>query len=203
MNNAIGHWRYGWLLLALGRSDEAFAEMRRALDVDPLSLIINTDLGYFYTVTGRYDEAIIQLWRTLEIEPAFYYAHGNLGEALALKGHFAEAIAEYNKCLALNDDPFVFSLLGHVYAAAGDEPQARKTLEVMHEIAQKRYVQQYAFACVYAALGEKDNAIGALEESYRKGAGADLAFIRIDPLLKPLQGDPRFEALVQKVFAPK
>jgi serine/threonine-protein kinase len=200
VNNAIGHWRYSWLLLALGRSDEGFAEIRRAVDVDPLSLIINTDLGYFYTVSGRYDEAIAQLRRTIEMEPNFYYAHGNLGEALALKGQFAGALSEYKKTQALNDDPFVYALYGHVYAIAGDEAQARRTLAEMEEVARHRYVQAYAFACVHAALGEKEKAVDWLEQSYRNRAGADVAFIRIDPLLAPLRGDARFEKLAEAVL---
>jgi serine/threonine-protein kinase len=199
-NNVNGRWRYSWLLAAVGRSDEALAEIKRAIELDPLSLIINTDLGYFYTVMGRYDEAIAQLRRTIEMEPNFYYAHGNLGEALALQGQFSEALNEYKKAGELNDDPFNLALIAHAYATSGDKAQARKVLSEMQAVAKQRYIQNYAFALVHAALGEKDEALRWLEQSYRNHAGADLAFIRIDPLLAPLRGDQRFEKLASAVL---
>jgi TolB-like protein/Flp pilus assembly protein TadD len=198
-NYAYGHWRRAWLLGSLGRSNEAFAEMRRAVELDPLSLIINTDLGYLYIVAGRYDEAIEQLHRTLEIDPNFYYARGNLGEALEFKGSYEAALAEYLKVRGLNDDPFGLAEIAHVYAALGNKSEALKALNEMTEVAKGRYVEAYAFALVYAALGQKDEAFRWLEKSYKDRAGADLAFIRIDPFLAPLRGDPRFEALADKI----
>ena len=205
-NYASGRWRHSWLLGALGKFDEAFAEMKRAVELDPLSLLINTDLGYLYTLTGRYDQAIEQLHRTLEIDPNFYYARGNLGEALEFKGEPEAALAEWSKMRALNDDPFGLAEIAHVQAALGNKAEATKTLNEMLEVAKKRYVQAYAFSLVYAALGQKDEAFRWLEKSYEDHAGADLAFIRVDPFLAPLRGDPRFEALADKIvprsFAP-
>lgn len=198
-NYATGHWRRSWLLGALGRSDEALAAMKRAVELDPLSLIINTDLGYLYIVTGRLDDAIEQLRRTLEIDPNFYYARANLGAAYACKGSFDEAIAEYRKVQALNDDPFIFALLAHAHGGAGNKPQVRKILSELQEIAKRRYVSASALACVHLALGENDEALRWLEKSYEDHAGADIAFIRIDPLFASLRGDPRFEALANKV----
>jgi len=198
-NYANGHWRHSWLLAALGRFDEAFAEMNRAIELDPLSLIINTDLGYLYTVNGQYDQAIEQLHRTLEIDPNFYYAHGNLGEALACKGEFDAAIAQYRKVQELTADPFIFVLFTHAYAGAGNELEARKSLNELYDIAKHKYVDAYGFACAHLALGEKDEAVRWLEKSYEDHAGADIAFIRFDPLLASLRGDPRFEQLADKI----
>ena len=198
-NYANGRWRYSWLLGALGKFDEAFAEMKRAVELDPLSLLINTDLGYLYLVTGRYDEAIEQLHRTLEIDPNFYYARGNLAEALVFKGDHKAALAEYIKMRGLNDDPFGLAEIAHVHAAFGNKAEALKTLNEMAEVAKHRYVQAYAFSLVYAALDQKDEALRWLEQSYEDRAGADLAFIRFDPFLIPLRGDPRFEALADKI----
>jgi TolB-like protein/Tfp pilus assembly protein PilF/predicted Ser/Thr protein kinase len=198
-NYAVGHWRYSWLLQSVGRGDEALAEMRRAVELDPLSLIINTDLGYLHTVSGRYDQAIEQLHRTLEIDPNFYYAHGNLGEALEFKGSLNEALEEYAKTRALTDDPFGLALLAHIHAALGNTGEARKILDQLHEFAKKRYVQSYTFAVANLGLGEREEALRLLEESYRDRAGGDISFIRIDPFLAPLRGEPRFEALADKI----
>jgi TolB-like protein/Tfp pilus assembly protein PilF len=198
-NYAVGHWRYSWLLQSVGRGDEALAEMRRAVELDPLSLIINTDLGYLHTVNARYDQAIEQLHRTLEIDPNFYYAHGNLGEALEFKGSLNEALEEYAKTHALTDDPFGLALLAHIHAALGNTGEARKILDQLHEFSKKRYVQAYTFAVANLGLGEREEALRLLEQSYRDRAGGDISFIRVDPFLALLRGDPRFEALANKI----
>jgi TolB-like protein/Tfp pilus assembly protein PilF len=100
-NYAIAHQQYGNILLsALGRFDEAIAEAKRAVELDPLSLVINSDLGVDYFFARRYDEAITQLRKTLEMDPGYYYAYVNLGQALDLKGARDAAIAEYQKARA-------------------------------------------------------------------------------------------------------
>jgi TolB-like protein/Flp pilus assembly protein TadD len=126
-NYATGHQQYGNnTLSALGRFDEAIAEGKRAVELDPLSLVINADLGMNYYYARRYDEAIAQLRKTLEMDPGYYYAHVNLGEAFSAKRAFDEAIAEYQKARALNDDPFVLGLLGYAYASSGNKTEAVK-----------------------------------------------------------------------------
>ena len=198
------HWfGGGGPLLLVGEFDRAIAEAKRAVELDPLSLIINADLGTGYFVQRRYDEAIEQLRRTLEIDSRFYYAHWNLGEALELKGQLREALNEYKKAAELDDDPFVLGLVAQAYAKLGQRDEAVKILEQMQQLATRRYVAGYSFALVHMALGEKDKAVEWLERAYRDRAGVDIAFIKIDPMLDPLHGDPRFEALVQKIFAAK
>ena len=199
-NYATAHQQYGNnTLSALGRFDHAIAEGKRAVELDPLSLIINADLGSDYYFARRYDEAIAQQRKTLELDPGFYYARFNLGEALAAKRTFDEAISEYQKARALNDDPFVLGLLGHAYASSGNKPEALKILEQLKELSRQRYVSAYSFAVVYLGLGDKEEALRWLEQSYQDRAGADIGWIRVDPLLDPLRGDPRFEALAEKI----
>ena len=83
-NYATGHQQFGNnILSALGRFDEAIAEGKRAVELDPLSLVINADLGMNYYYARRYDEAISQLRKTLEMDPGYYYAHVELGQVLA------------------------------------------------------------------------------------------------------------------------
>jgi TolB-like protein/tetratricopeptide (TPR) repeat protein len=199
-NYAIAHQQYGNnTLSALGRFDDAIVEGKRAVELDPLSLIINADLGTDYYFARRYDECIAQLRKTVELDPGFYYVRLNLGEALAAKGAFDEAIAEYQKAHALNDDPFVLGLLGHAYASSGNKTEALKILDQLKELSKQHYVSAYSFAVLYVGLGDKEEALRWLEQSYQDRAGNDIGWIRVDHLLDPLHGDPRFEALAEKI----
>ena len=197
------HWFGDGPLLAVGQFDRAIAEGKRAVELDPLSVIINADLGANYLTARRYDEAIAQLRKTIDMDPRFYYTRWNLAEALELKGKLREALTEYKKAVELDDDPFVLALLGQAYAKVGQRDEALKILARLPQLAAHRYVPSYSFAILHMALGEKDKAIEWLERSYDQRAGLDLIFLKVDPMLDPLQGDPRFEALVAKVFAPR
>lgn len=199
-NYATAHQQYGNVTLsALGRFDDAIAEGKRAVELDPLSLIVNADLGSDYYFARRYDEAIAQQRKTLDMDPGFYYARFNLAEALAAKRIFDEAISEYQKARASNDDPFVLGLLGHAYASSGNKTEALKILEQLKELSRQRYVSAYSFVVVYLGLGEKEEALRWLEQSYQDRAGSDIGWIRVDSLVDPLRGDPRFEALAEKI----
>jgi TolB-like protein/Tfp pilus assembly protein PilF len=197
------HWYADGPLLALGQFDRAIAEGKRAAELDPLSLVINATLGSDYFLARRYDEAMAQLRKTIEMDPRFYYAHWALGEVWQLKGQLNEAIAEYRRAAELNDDPYVLALLGQAYARAGQREEAQRILVRLDEEAKSRYVHAYSFALMFLALGDKERAIDEMERAYRERAGGDVWQAKIDPMLDELRGNPRFEALVQKVFAPK
>ncbi|PYI85655.1 MAG: hypothetical protein DMF09_04425 [Verrucomicrobia bacterium] len=197
------HWYGSGPPTCLGEFDRGIAELKRAQQLDPLSLIINADLGGAFVAARRYDEAITQLRKTIEMDPRFYFAHWNLGEALELKGQLPEAIAEYKKAAELDEDPFVLALVGQADAKLGQRDEAIKILSQLERLATKRYVANYSFALMHMALGEKAKAIDWLERAYRDRSGPEIVGIKVDPMLDPLHGDPRFEALVQKVLAPK
>jgi TolB-like protein/Tfp pilus assembly protein PilF len=203
-NYATAHQWYGNSdLVALARFDEAIAEVKRAIELDPLSLVINTDLGTTYYRARRYDEAIDQLRKTLEMDPGFYYARWNLGSALAAKGVLDVAIGEYQQARALSDNPLMLALLAHAYGLSGNRVEAMKIVDELKELSKQLYVSAYSFALVYLGLGDKEEALRWLQKSYQDRAGDALRYIRVEPLLDPLRGDPRFEELVAKVFAPK
>ena len=200
-NYATAHQQYGNIgLIDLGRFDDAIAEGNRAAELDPLSLVINADVGANYYYARRYDEAIAQLRKTLEMDPGYYYAYITLGEALEMKGAGDTAIAEYQKARALNDDPSVLGLLAHAYAASGTKTGALKILDQLKALSKQRYVAAYSFTLVYLGLGDKEEALHWLEQSYQDRAGGDIEGIRVDPFLDSLRGDPRFEALAEKVI---
>ncbi|MGB8803990.1 MAG: tetratricopeptide repeat protein [Chthoniobacterales bacterium] len=199
-NYATAHQWYGIVYFAAqGRFDEAISEVKRALELDPLSLIINSDLGRTYYFARRYDEAVEQLHKTLEMDSNFFFAHRHLGCVLEVKGDFPAAIKEYQKARELNDDPRVLALLGHVFAVSGNKTEAIKILDQMKALSQGRYVSAYSFALLYLGLGDKNEALRWLEQSYQDRF-PEITRIKVEPLLDPLRGDPRFQALAEKVI---
>ena len=200
-NYATAHHWLGWgPLCAIGQFDRAVVEGKRAVELDPLSSINNADLGLIYIHARRYDEAVTQLRKTIELDPHFYIAPYYLGMAFQLKGQFAEAIGAYQKAVELNGDPENLAYLGQAYVRAGHRDEAQKILARLTEEAKTRYVSAYSFAVLLLALGEKDRAMDELERAYREGAGNDIFAIRIDPVLDDFRGQPRFEALAEKII---
>jgi tetratricopeptide (TPR) repeat protein len=194
------HWFGSGPLLALGQFDESIAEAKRSIELDPLSLINNADFGNDYYYARRYDEAIAQLRQTVEMEPRFYLARYYLGQALQAKGQLSEAIAEYRRAAEVNDDPFVLALLGQAYARVGQQAEANKILAQLNQEAKSRYVGAYGLGLIFLGLGDKNRAMDELERAYRENDGNDIYNIRIDPMLDDLRGDPRFEALAEKIL---
>jgi tetratricopeptide (TPR) repeat protein len=197
------HWYGNDALSALGRSDEAIAEGKRAIELDPLSVVINTDLGTTLYYAHRFDECARQLRKTLEIDPTSFYAHFNLGIALQAKGDLSGAIAEYEQAKQLNDNMFVSALCAQAKAQAGDKDAAVRMLGELDKISQTREVLSYYRALLCLSLNKKDEALHWLEQGFEERDGSNISYIKVDPLLDSLHGDPRFEALVQKVVAPK
>jgi TolB-like protein/Flp pilus assembly protein TadD len=196
------HW------LALGRMtvaqfDPAISEAKRAIELDPLSLVINADTSWIYFSARRYDEAEAQVRKTLEIGPQFFLAHYYWGEILQSKGRSSEAIAEFQKAFDLNNDPYSLAMLGQAYARTGQKDEAQKILARLNEEAKSHYVPPYALALVQIGLGDKNRAIEELEHAYQEHQTNYLFAIKVDPMLDDLRGNPRFEALVQKIVGSK
>ena len=202
-NYATAHHWYGFNPLStLGRFDEAIAESKRAVELDPLSPVINSDLGSNLMVARRYDEAIAQLRKTLEIDPTFSLAHGALGEALQFKGDLPGAIAEYTKAQELGADPRIRVLMAAAKAQSGDRDAAVRMLAELEEASRNREIPGAQRAVLYTSLGNRTEAIRCLEQSVADHDSQDVAWIKVYPKWDPLRGDPRFEALVQKVVGP-
>ena len=198
------HWFGADSLVALGRFEEAIAECKRAVELDPLSPINNTDLGATLYIARRSDDAIAQLRKTLQINPTFVNAHYYLGLVFQQKGDLPGAIAQYEKAKQLSGgDPFVLSLSAAAKARAGDKSAALQTLADLDKMSQHREVFAYWRALLYLALNNKEEALRWLEQGFEDRDGSNIGWIKVDPLLDPLRGGPRFEALVQKVVGPK
>src|SRR5437868_4706404 len=197
------HWFGNDTLAALGQFEEAIAEGKRSVELDPLSVVINVDLGETFYYARRYDEAARQMRKALEIDPTSFYAHYNLGIVLQLMGDLPGAIAEYEKAKQLGDNPLVSALCASAKALAGYKNAALRMLSDFDELSRHREVVGYCRALLYLSLNNKDEALRWLEQGFKERDGSNICWIKVDPLLDPLHGDPRFEALVQKVIEPK
>ena len=198
-NYATAHHWLGLALATLRQSDRSVGELKRALELDPLSMIINADLSIIYLYARRYDAAEAQARKTLEIDSRSFVAHYYLGAVMQLTGRLKEAIPEFQKAVELNNDPYSIAMLAQAYARNGQTDEARKLLAHLNEMAKSAEVPEYALATVYTSLGEKERAIEALEHGFAGGNKSYLFLLPGDPFLDDLHGDPRFEALVQKI----
>jgi TolB-like protein/Tfp pilus assembly protein PilF len=197
------HWYGNDALCALEQFEEAIIEGRRSVELDPLSVVINADLGVTFFYARRYDESAKQLRKTLELDPTSFYTHYNLGIALQAAGDLSGAIVEYEKAKQLGDNTYVSTLYAQAKARAGDKDAAQRMLSELDELSKHREVVGYFRALLYLSLNNKDEALRWLEQGFKERDGSNISTINVDPLLLSLHGDPRFDALVQKVIAPK
>ena len=133
------------------------------------------------------------------MDGTFYYARYILGQALQLSAHIAEAEKEYKKANELATDPVPWAYLAHLYGTNGRKEEARKILSQLLEARKQHYVDAYCLAIPYVGLGDRAEALNWLEQGYRDRNGYELSSLRVDPFLAPLRGDPRFEALAEKI----
>jgi outer membrane receptor protein involved in Fe transport len=198
-NYATAHqWYAGGVLVGTGRFDQAITEGRRAVELDPLSLIANVELSAIYGYARKNDQAIAQLRKVIDIDPNWYLAHMVLGQMYSYNGQFPEAIVECEKARSLNDDPATLGYLARAYALAGKRDEAMKVVAQMHELAKQRYVPAYSFAFAYTALGDQDQAFQWLERCLQE-EGWEITFVKVDPALDSLRSDARFADLVRRV----
>jgi TolB-like protein/Flp pilus assembly protein TadD len=194
------HWIGGDCFAATGQHAREVAELTRALELDPLSPIIASNLGVAFTRAGRVEEAVVQLRKTIELHDDFYPAHREYALALELQGKIPQAIAQYEKAAALTDDPIPLGALGRIYGITGRRDEAQKILDQLRRLRAQRYTAAYSLALVALGLGDKNEALHWLEQSYLERDGDSITVIRVDPLLRSLRDDPRFEALAEKII---
>ena len=201
-NYAAAHWQYGWLLVYVGRFDEALKEMERAVELDPLSAVMTNDLGAPYTLKKDYDKAIAQCRKALELDPSFFLPHFVLGWIEMHRGaNYAKAIEEFHLVQAIETQPTATGLLGYAYARNGQKDKAMETLNELNQLASRRFVSPYHQALVYLGLGENSQAIDWLEKAYHERSPW-LDWLKVEPMFDPLRSDPRFQALYKKMNFP-
>jgi TolB-like protein/DNA-binding winged helix-turn-helix (wHTH) protein/Flp pilus assembly protein TadD len=193
------HW-YAWHLSHTGRNKEAIVEMRKAEDLDPLSLIINTDLAELLVLTHYYDESIRQSRKTIEMDPNFALAHNQLGQAYLQKHMYAEAVAELQEAVKLSGgSPTCLANLARAYVASGRKSEAEKLLSDLKKRSSPNASLASQIAVVYAALGDIDQAMNWLEKGYDERFNPG---VLLRPGFDPLRSDPRFKDLVHRIGLP-
>jgi DNA-binding winged helix-turn-helix (wHTH) protein/tetratricopeptide (TPR) repeat protein len=192
------HQWYAFLLSALGRHGEAVARARQARDLDPLSLVINADLGMVLYFARDYAAAVEQLRATLELDPSFAYAHFGLGHALQQQGKLAEAVEELRRAVELAPgNPVWQAALGQALAWAGRPDEARRIVGELEERADREYVESSDFAFLWTALGEPDRAIDRLERACDERSRF-VALLATWPIYDPLRTHPRWPDLLRR-----
>jgi serine/threonine protein kinase/TolB-like protein/Flp pilus assembly protein TadD len=192
-SDATAHQWHAFYLSALGRFDEAFAELRQAVELDPLSPIINNTLARTLYYARRYPEAIEQFHKALDLEPAFPAAHYNLGAAYAQSGKHSEAIAQWRQ----GDGSTWFARRAYAAALVGDKREAVAALEGLEKASGEREVPAL-IALIHLALGEKQAALDWLEKAYQ-ARDVWLLFFKVEPEFDPLRSEPRFQELLRRL----
>jgi len=189
-------------LAAMDRKTEAIKEVKLAQSLDPMSPIVNTAVGYVQFFNRDYDEAIKSCKKVLERNPNFIVAHSVLGRAYDAKGMHEQAISELERVIELSGagaGPALYlANLGHAYAAAGRQEDAKRMLDQMYErTKQGLFLGLSARAVVYVGLGDKENAILNLQRA-REQNDANMIWLRVQPEFDGLRSDPRFEELLRR-----
>ena len=199
---STAYQRYSLYLSAMGKFDDSFEEIKKARELEPLSISINTALGWRLYLAREYDRAIAQLRDTLEMDPASEWAHLNLGQAYEQKGQFGLAIEELQKAVELaHSSPLTISALAHAEALSGNHAMANKLLSQLEELSKKQYVSPYYVAIVYLGLGKNELAMNWLEKAYADRSNG-LVFLKVEPELDPLRTNPHFITLQTRLSFP-
>lgn len=193
------HW-YAVYLANIGRHDEADQHARRAIEFDPLSLLMNMTPALNFYLARKHDNALEQLQKVIEMEPNFVAARSVMGNVLVQKGLYEEAIQEFSKALelikgAVPAEVSVKALMAHAYARWGNEHDALKLLEEGDLL---DTTSPYLIAGIHAALGDCDAAFERLNEAYDQ-RDVQLVSLRVDPSLDGVREDQRFAELVNRV----
>ena len=186
-------------LTATGRLEEAVQEMKKALELDPASLVMNTFMGATLYYAGRYDEAIDQCRRTIQMDPNFAVVHWHLGLAYEQKQALDAATEEFKKAISQSGgSPLMRAALGRAYAESQKKHEANEMLNELNELAKREYVSAYELATIYVALGNNEQAFQLLAKAYAEHS-FHLVNLNVSPQFKPVRSDPRFQDLVQRL----
>ena len=198
-NYAPGHQWYAVFLASGGRFEEAVAQITRARELDPLSLIIGDVVGWIYALARRNDDAIREFRKAIELDPRFYPTHYDLGLTYAEMGRYEDAIAELEQARSLaGDTPRTLSGLAYACAKAQQRGRARDFLDRLQKLSAIRYVPPFDVAVVHAALGERDLAFSWLDKAY-EDRHPWLVMLKVTPKVDSLRSDPRFAALLARI----
>jgi len=196
-NYATAHHWYAEHLALQGRFEEAFPEIARARQLDPLSLIIATDQAAFLYFSRQYDPAIKQFRSVLEMEPNFPRAH-MLCYAYVETGRFRDALTDIENWSHIEETPWVWSLRAYAYGRSGQPAKAHQALTRLEHLYRHQPLDPSPMVVAELGLGNREKALAWLRDAYLKHSSA-LTALRVDPTYDPLRSDPRFQELMRGV----
>jgi eukaryotic-like serine/threonine-protein kinase len=197
-NSANAHHWYGDYLANMNRFEEGLRETKKAQELDPLSLIINTTIGWQLYLARQDDQAIEQLHKVLEIDPRFAPARRILEEVYARMGKQKEAVAEREKVLSLSGSPELAASLEEDFAKSGYRGVLQNWLEGLTEISKHGYVSSYSIAEAYMRIEDKEKAIEWLEKAYEEH-DSGLVSLGVEPMFDPVRSDTRFQVILRRM----
>ncbi|HEX6715765.1 MAG TPA: winged helix-turn-helix domain-containing protein [Pyrinomonadaceae bacterium] len=195
---APAHQWYSSYLVAVERFDEAIAEAKRTEELEPLSFVASSHLGWIYYLSGQNDNAIEQCKKILDLDPSSFPARRYLGLAYEAKGMYSEAIAEFQTGVKLSGSPLMLALLGHAYAASGRTTEAKQVLNDLQQLQGQRYVSPYTVAAIYAGLGDQDQAFNWLERAVEE-RDIWLMNLKVDPVFSKLRSNRHFADILARI----
>jgi eukaryotic-like serine/threonine-protein kinase len=203
LNDASMLRQYGFYLSVIGRSDEAIAQIQRAQEIDPLSIVLNAVLGWVYYFSRRADDAIAQFRTTLDLAPNFYNAAWGLGQSYLQKGQLAEAMAHFQNATEMSARfmPETISSIALVNGLSNQPDEARRLIVELDELSRRRHVSPFSLAQAYLGLGETDRVFECLEQAYQDRFGWMIS-IRVSTVWDSVRADPRFQSLLHRINFP-
>lgn len=197
-DNAEARHVHAVALSMLGRHEEAWCEIQRARALEPVSLIINANVGFVLYYAGRYAEAVEELAGAVSLDPHFAVARHRLGLVYEALAEYEKAEVEFNAMAPSESEPLGWSSLAYLYAISGRAAAARGLVDRLLALAQRRYVSPWFIAQAYAGLGDHDAALAYLERAFDERSTL-LVGVHSSPRWARLRGEPRFEDLVRRV----
>jgi TolB-like protein/DNA-binding winged helix-turn-helix (wHTH) protein/Tfp pilus assembly protein PilF len=200
-NNADAHHTYSHYLGAVGRTEEALAANKRALELSPLDIGINLFSSWIYYHARQYDHAVEAVLEALRLSPKpGFITHGFLAGGYVGLGRYEEAIAEEQKRRQLDPNhPVPIARLAYTYALWGKRDEATQAMKRLRELSKVRYVSAARWAEIYASLGEKELAFEWLEKAYEERSPT-LFHLKVSPEYDKLRSDPRFDQLLKRIY---
>src|SRR5262249_7077540 len=198
-NNGNVHNRHAGYFLAVGRLDQARAELTKAQELEPLSLITNALLGRVFYQARQYEQAITALGKTLELDPSFAPAHLFLGWAYEQQARYPDAIGELQQAFKLSGgESEMAGALGHAYAVSRQRAEAEKLLAQLKEGSTYEYVAPFDVALICVGLGAKMLMFEWLEKAV-EDRSTWLMYLKVDPRFDSIRSDPRYHDLLRRM----
>ena len=189
------HWR-STLLSMRGRHQDAIRGKKKALALDPLSLVISADLARMFYFARDYEQALRQYRAAIDMDPNFAGAHLGIANVYQQQGLFEVALAELKTGVQLSShSTFALAKLGHGYAIAGQREEARAMLEKLNSVCTQKYVSPYDLSLIHVALQESDEALMWLQKAF-EGRSLWLGYLDVEPQFDHLRSEPRFTKML-------